>query len=74
MLGSGPAPSDHRHSSLALLTPADVHYGRAAQILEQRAAVLREAFEAHPQRYKGRVPSPGVLPEAVWINPPKATP
>jgi transposase InsO family protein len=66
--------TDHRHSSLALLTPADVHYGRAEQILEQRAGVLRAAFEANPQRFKGRVPSPGVLPEAVWINPPKATP
>jgi len=66
--------TEHRHSSLALLTPADVHYGRAEQILEQRGAVLRAAFEANPQRFKGRVPSPGVLPEAVWINPPKATP
>ena len=66
--------NDHRHSSLALLAPADVHYGRAEQILEQRAAVLRQAFEAHPLRFKGRVPRPGVLPEAVWINPPKATP
>lgn len=66
--------NDHRHSSLALLTPADVHYGRAEQILKQRSAVLRAAFEANPERFKGRVPNPGVLPEAVWINPPKATP
>ncbi len=66
--------NDHRHSSLAFLTPADVHYGRAEQILERRAAVLREAYEANPARFKGRVPNPGVLPEAVWINPPKATP
>ena len=65
---------DHRHSSLALLTPADVHYGRGESILEQRAAVLRQAFEANPQRFKGRVPSPGALPEAVWINPPKVMP
>ena len=66
--------NDHRHSSLALLTPADVHYGRAEQILELRAATLRMAFEAKPQRFKGRVPSPGALPEAVWINPPEAAP
>jgi putative transposase len=62
--------TQHRHSSLALLTPADVHYGRAVQILEQRASVLRAAFEINPKRFKGRVPSPGTLPEAVWINPP----
>lgn len=66
--------TQHRHSSLALLTPADVHYGRAEQILEQRDAVLRQAFEANPQRYKGRMPTPGTLPEAVWINPPEGKP
>ncbi len=66
--------TQHRHSSLALLAPADVHYGRAEKILEQRAAVLRAAFEANPQRFKGRQPKPGTLPKAVWINPPKATP
>jgi len=66
--------AQHRHSSLALLAPADVHYGRAEQILQQRATVLREAFEVNPQRFKGHVPSPGVLPEAVWINPPEVTP
>ncbi len=66
--------TEHRHSSLAYLTPADVHYGRAEQILQERGATLRAAFEANPQRFKGRVPRAGTLPEAVWINPPKATP
>ncbi len=65
--------NEHRHSSLAYLTPSDVHYGRAEQILQQRASVLRAAFEANPQRFKGRIPNPGKLPEAVWINPPKET-
>lgn len=63
--------TQHRHSSLALLTPADVHYGRAEQILEQRAIHLRAVFEAHPKRFKGRMPSPGNLPNGVWINPPE---
>ena len=66
--------TEHRHSSLALLPPADVHYGRGPRLLEQRGEVLRRAFEATPERFKGRLPSPGKLPEAVWINPPKATP
>ena len=56
------------------MTPADVHYGRAEQILQQRGEALRAAFEANPERFKGRMPRPGTLPEAVWINPPKATP
>lgn len=64
--------TQHRHSSLALLTPADVHYGRAQQILDQRAVVLGAAFHDHPQRYKGRMPNPGKLPDAVWINPPES--
>ena len=64
---------EHRHGALALLTPADVHYGRAAERLEQRSRILETAFLAHPERFKGRRPLPGVLPEAVWINPPSKT-
>jgi len=64
---------EHRHGSLALLTPADVHYGRAEERLEQRARVLQQAFEAHPERFKGQRPTPGSLHEAAWINPPHTT-
>jgi transposase InsO family protein len=64
---------EHRHGGLALLTPADVHYGRAQERLAQRSRVLEVAFQAHPERFKGRPPLPGVLPEAVWINPPPKT-
>ncbi len=64
---------EHRHGGLALLTPADVHYGRADERLEQRAQVLEAAFLAHPERFKGQRPLPGVLPKAVWINPPTKT-
>lgn len=64
---------DHRHSGLAYLTPADVHFGRAPAILARRERVLELAFRQHPERFKGRVPKPPALPQAVWINPP-ATP
>lgn len=30
----------HRHSGLAMLTPADVHYGRAAERIAARAATM----------------------------------
>ena len=63
--------TQHRHSSLALLTPADVHYGRGETILARRAELLRTAFEANPRRFKGRPPTPATLPCAVWINPPE---
>ena len=62
---------EHRHSSLALLTPEQVHYGGAASILTHRAEVLRAAYETNPCRFKGRMPEPGKLPKAAWINPPK---
>ena len=62
--------TEHRHSGIASITPHDVHYGRASQILETRAATLKAAFDAHPERFKGNQPIPKPLPEAVWINPP----
>jgi putative transposase len=60
----------HHHSGLALLTPADVHFGRAPARLAHRAEVLRAAYAAHPERFHC-LPRPNPLPEAVWINPPQ---
>ncbi len=62
--------TEHRHSGIAFMRPDDVHYGRAAEIIEIRAQALNDAFEANPARFKGRRPKPGRPPEAVWINPP----
>jgi len=61
---------DHRHSGIAFMTPADVHYGRTPAIIEARSQTLNAAFEANPLRFKGRPPTPKRLPSAVWINPP----
>ena len=41
---------------------------------EERAQVLAAAFEAHPERFKGRRPTPRPVPQAVWINPPEESP
>ena len=62
--------TEHYHLGLGLLTPEDVHYGRASRILEDRKDVLRVAYEKHPERFKGRIPTPASLPDAVWINKP----
>src|SRR5215468_10718693 len=40
---------EHYHSSLGLLTPATVHYGQAAALLEKRQRVLDAAYTAHPE-------------------------
>jgi putative transposase len=61
---------EHRHSGLGLHTPASVHYGLAADIREQRVAVLASAYAAHPERFVRVIPQPPLLPTAVWINPP----
>lgn len=60
----------HRHSGIAFLTPETVHYGLAEATLEARAQTLQAAFDAHPERFKGRLPQPQPLPKAVWINKP----
>jgi putative transposase len=61
---------EHRHSGIALLTPADVHFGRAEQVTSARATVLDGAYAAHPERFVRMPPIPPRLPEAVWINKP----
>jgi putative transposase len=60
----------HHHSGLSYLTPADVHYGRAATILEVRHRTRLAAYAAHPERFVQGPPRLEILPHAVWINPP----
>ena len=60
----------HRHSGLGLHTPADIHYGTAAVIHQQRGVVLTAAYHAHPERFVRKPPQPPALPTSAWINPP----
>jgi len=62
--------AEHYHSGIGFLTPEDVHYGRTEQIIKERQVVLNDAFAKHPERFKGKMPKPMALPEAVWINKP----
>ena len=62
---------EHHHSSLGLLTPHDVHYGLAEKKVAQRAAVLQQAYAAHPERFPNGVPKPAMPPKEVWINKPR---
>ena len=59
-----------RGSGLRYLTPGDVHYGRAALILQVRHQPRLAASAAHPERFVQGPPRLEPLPEAVWINPP----
>ena len=60
----------HRHSSLGLMTPDTVHYGRAEAVTATRSIVLDAAYRAHPERFVRRAPKPPALPTETWINPP----
>ena len=62
--------NDHRHSGIGMLTPETVHYNLAEQALAARGRVMRQAYEAHPERFVRGLPSPQTLPSAAWINPP----
>ena len=62
--------NEHRHSGIGYHTPADVHFGRAALVREQRAQVLDAAYLAHPERFVRKPPQPPPLPGPAWINPP----
>jgi putative transposase len=62
--------TEHHHSGIALMTPEDVHYGRADSITKIRQMTLDAAYARHPERFVGKAPKAPVLPQAVWINPP----
>ena len=61
---------EHHHSGLGHLTPFAVHFGQAHEQREQRALVLRRAYERNPGRFVRGLPQPAALPEQVWINKP----
>ena len=63
--------TEHKHSGIGFLTPEQVHYGLAEEILINREQILQSAFKEHPNRFKGKMPKPLPLPEAAWINPPQ---
>ena len=64
---------EHRHGGLGLMAPADVHYGLAELKRSLRCEVLEAAFAAHPERFRGRMPTPPALPTEAWINKPCQT-
>jgi hypothetical protein len=54
-----------------MLTPADVYFGRANDLLAGRQNALADAYRTHPERFPRGHPEPAALPEAVYINPPR---
>ena len=51
----------HQHSGIRFHTPANVHYGFAAGVTEQRSQTLAAARVPHPYRFT-KTTDPKILP------------
>lgn len=60
----------HHHSGIAMLTPSDVHFGQAGNVLKRRQETLSRAFKEHPERFVRGIPAVPSVPREVWINKP----
>jgi len=54
--------TEHRHGGIAMLTPDDVHHGRARAVLAQRERTLARAWTEHPERFVRGIPEPARFP------------
>jgi len=59
----------HHHAGLALFTPADVFYGRVAEVAAVRQAALDAVYRARPERFPNGAPTVPLPPDTVYINP-----
>lgn len=65
--------NEHRHSGIALNTPANVHYGLDDIVRQKRQGVLDTAYTNRPDRFTKPPQAPHV-PDATWINRPEEEP
>jgi len=63
----------HRHSGIALHTPASMHFGTATDVQAARTETLDAAYAANPRRFCNRRPTPPKMPTIAWINKPTIT-
>lgn len=63
---------EHRHSGVAMMTPKDVHIGKADEIIRKRQETMNRAYSLHPERFVSGHPKLKLLSREVWINKPKA--
>ena len=65
--------NEHRHSGIALLTPTDVHHGRAQERTALRQSALDAAYARHPERFVRGRPKAPQLASASYINRPSTS-
>lgn len=66
--------TEHRHSGIRFVTPAQRHAGADHRILTQRAVVYEHAKRTHPDRWRGRSIRNWAPVGTVWLNPEKQVP
>lgn len=60
----------HHHSALAMMTPADVYFGRAGIRQQARQTMMNDAYARNPARFTHGVSIVAAPPDKVWLNPP----
>ena len=63
--------TEHRHSAIEFVTPAQRHAGQDCALLAQRKATYERAKQARPERWKSRKTRAWNHVSQVWLNPPK---
>ena len=61
--------TEHRHSGIQFVTPAQRHYGQEDDILAHRQSVYEAAKRSMPERWKGRETRNWNAVQEVWLNP-----
>ena len=62
--------TEHRHGGISMLTPHDVHQGRAPAMIERRRRILENAWTAHPERLFAGVQNPVHFPKRSGLTHP----
>lgn len=63
--------TEHHHSGLKFVTPAQRHNGSSEAIMDRRRAVYEQAKASNPHRWKTRAVRNWSLPTEVYLNPEK---
>ena len=65
--------TEHRHSAIRFVTPAERHEGRDAEVLAARKALYEAKRRANPSRWSGKTRDWTPIGE-VWLNPERPSP
>jgi len=62
--------NQHHHSALAMMTPADIYFGRAEMRQRSRQLLMNDAYLRTPERFTHGTSIVAAPPAEVWLNPP----